>query len=69
MAGKSRKISFYRLSIDKKEPIAGSRMHRIIALSNEEVENHFKMIYDNRMHSLSNGRKAMQVVALSLIHI
>ena len=53
MAGKSRKISFYRLSIDKKEPIAGSRMHRIIALSNEEVENHFKMIYDNRMHSLS----------------
>ena len=65
MAGKSRKISFYRLSIDKKEPIAGSRMHRIIALSNEEVENHFKMIYDNRMHSLSNGRKAMQVVASS----
>ena len=52
MAGKSRKISFYRLSIDKKEPIAGSRMHRIIALSNEEVENHFKMIYDNRMHSV-----------------
>ena len=49
MAGKSRKISFYRLSIEKSEPIPGTRTHRIINLTNEEIENNFKIIYENKM--------------------
>ena len=61
MAGKSRKISFYRLSIEKSEPIPGTRTHRIINLTNEEIENNFKIIYENKMRALGNGHKVTDV--------
>lgn len=61
MAGKSRKISFYRLSIEKSEPIPGTNTHRIIELTNEEVEEHFKIIYENKMRVLPNLHKVTDV--------
>ena len=61
MAGKIRKISFYRLSIEKSEPIPGTRTHRIINLTNEEIENNFKIIYENKMRALGNGHRVTNV--------
>ena len=61
MAGKSRKVSFYLLVLEKKEPIQGSRHKRFVPLKNDEIEEHFRNIYDNKMQSLSNGNKAISV--------
>lgn len=61
MAGKSRKVSFYLLVLEKKEPIQGSRHKRFVPLKNDEIEEHFRSIYDNKMQSLSNGNKAISV--------
>ena len=46
MAGKSRKISFYLLVLEKKVPIQGSRQTRFVPLTKNEIEEHFKNIYD-----------------------
>ena len=40
MAGKSRKVSFYLLVLEKKEPIQGSRHKRFVPLKNDEIEEH-----------------------------
>lgn len=48
MAGKSRKISFYLLVLEKKVPIQGSRQTRFVPLTKNEIEEHFKNIYDNK---------------------
>lgn len=61
MAGKSRKVSFYLLVLEKKESIQGSRHKRFVPLKNDEIEEHFRSIYDNKMQSLSNGNKAISV--------
>ena len=45
MAGKSRKVSFYLLVLEKKEPIQGSRHKRFVPLKNDEIEEHFRNIY------------------------
>ena len=61
MAGKSRKISFYLLVLEKKVPIQGSRQTRFVPLTKNEIDEHFKNIYDNKMQLLSNGNKAITV--------
>ena len=61
MAGKNRKISFYLLVLEKKVPIQGSRQTRFVPLTKNEIEEHFKDIYDNKMQLLSNGNKAITV--------
>ena len=43
MAGKSRKVSFYLLVLEKKESIQGSRHKRFVPLKNDEIEEHFRI--------------------------
>ena len=57
MAGKSRKISFYRLSIEKSVSIPRTRTHRIISLTNEDIESNFKIIHESTLRAMRNGHK------------
>ena len=59
MAGKSRKISFYLLVLEKKVPIQGSRQTRFVPLTKNEIEEHFKNKNDQKMQLLTNGNKAI----------
>lgn len=59
--GKVEKYPFISWFLRKKEPIQGNRHKRFVPLKNDEIEEHFRSIYDNKMQSLSNGNKAISV--------
>ena len=61
MAVINRKVSFYRLSLVKENKICGHEKSQTHALSNAEMEEQFAYIYREKMYSISNGRKAMEV--------
>jgi len=61
MAVKSRKVSFYRLVLEKHELIPGKRKNQIKAIDNDTMEQYFKEIYNNEMNKLKGGSKAVNV--------
>lgn len=65
MANKSRKVSFYRLSLVKETFIAERNNIQLRTLSNCEIEEHFKKIYDEKMLTLANNYKAIDVASNS----
>ncbi|WP_444659097.1 hypothetical protein ACRQV7_00825 [Caproiciproducens sp. R2] len=61
MANQKRKVSFYYLSLEKQTFIKERNTTQIMPLSNEEIEEYFKKIYDKKMLELENGNKAVDV--------
>lgn len=61
MAVKNRKVSFYRLSLEKEDEIQGHGKPQTHALSNVEMEEQFAYIYREKMKEIANNRKAYEV--------
>ena len=61
MASKTRKVSFYRLSLEKSVFIEGSHTVQKSQLTNNEIEEKFREIYDDKMQQLSNGNHAKNI--------
>lgn len=65
MANKTRKVSFYRLSLEKHIPIPKQRRPQITPLTNDEIETCFQQIYNNQMKALTNNHKAINIAVFS----
>lgn len=61
MAVIQRKVSFYRLSLEKDIFVRERNTVQMQTLSNAEMEEQFNFIYQEKMADISNGRKAMEV--------
>lgn len=56
-----RKVSFYKLSLEKDFFIDNHKRARSTTLSNAEMEEQFTFIYSEKMSDISNGRKAIEI--------
>ena len=65
MASKTRKVSFYRLSLERQILLAGKNTVQVASLSNPEIESCFKKICLEKMQTLSNGHKATNITVSS----
>ena len=65
MASKTRKVSFYRLSLEKQTPIPGTNTIQVKQLSDSEIEVYFQRICAEKMQALANGHKAMNITVSS----
>lgn len=65
MASKTRKVSFYRLSLEKQTPIPGTNTVQVKQLSDSEIEVYFQRICAEKMQALANGHKAMNITVSS----
>ena len=63
MASKTRKVSFYRLSLEKQTLLPGTRTVRVTQLNNSEIEDCFRKIYNEKMQVLSDNHKAINITA------
>ena len=54
MANKTRKVSFYRLSLEKHVAVPKQRRPRVTPLTNDEIESCFQKIYDEQMKKLTD---------------
>lgn len=61
MASKTRKVSFYRLSLEKRVVVPGLKAGQIKQLSNTDVEEFFKKLYGKKMHELHDGHRAIDL--------
>lgn len=61
MASKTRKVSFYRLSLEKQASGSGSRDKQTKQLSVTDTEAFFQKIHDGKMLELKNGHKAINI--------
>lgn len=61
MATNKRKVSFYRLSLEKQTYIPEQNTMQMKILRNNEIEDCFRKIYSNKMIELANGNKAVDV--------
>lgn len=61
MASKTRKVSFYRLSLEKQTLLPGTRTVRVTQLNNDEIEDCFRKIYNEKMQVLSDNHKAIDI--------
>lgn len=48
MVSKTRKVSFYRLSLEKQTLLPGTRTVRVTQLNNSEIEDCFRGIYNEK---------------------
>ena len=65
MASKTRKVSFYRLSLEKRTFIPGTTTVQKKQLSDSDIENYFKKICTEKMQVLENGHRAMSITVSS----
>ena len=63
MVSKTRKVSFYRLSLEKQTRLPGMRTVRVTQLNNSEIEDCFREIYNEKMQVLSDNHKAINITA------
>lgn len=61
MANKTRKVSFYRLILEKYTLLSDSNVTQVKPLSNKEIEKKFKQIYEEQLILLPNGAKAVKI--------
>lgn len=66
MVSKTRKVSFYRLSLEKQTLLPGTRTVRVTQLNNSEIEDCFREIYNEKMQVLSDNHKAINITASRL---
>ena len=65
MSSKIRKVSFYRLSLEKQTLIPGSNTVQVKQLSDSDIEVYFKRICAGKMQALANEHKAMNITVSS----
>ncbi len=63
MVSKTRKVSFYRLSLEKQTLLPGTRTVQVTQLNNSEIEDCFREIYNEKMQVLSDNHKAINITA------
>ena len=63
MVSKTRKVSFYRLSLEKQTLLPRTRTVRVTQLNNSEIEDCFREIYNEKMQVLSDNHKAINITA------
>ena len=61
MASKTRKVSFYRLSLEKQTLLPGTLTVRVTQLNNNEIEDYFRKICNEKMQVLSDNHKAINI--------
>lgn len=61
MAANKRKVSFYRLSLEKQISESEQNKMKVIELKDDEIEKHFQKLYENKMVNLENGNKAIDI--------
>ena len=65
MSSKIRKVSFYRLSLEKQALIPGTNTVQVKQLSDSDIEVYFKRICAEKMQALANEHKAMNITVSS----
>ena len=63
MANKTRKVSFYRLTLEKHTLLPHSNVTEVKELNNQEIEEKFKELYDKQFITLANKNKAVKIEA------
>ena len=61
MSSKTRKVSFYRLSLKKQTIIPGTNTVQVKQLSDSDIEAYFQRICAEKMQALANEHKAMNI--------
>lgn len=61
MAGTKRKVSFYKLSLEKSTLNKERNTVKVEVLSNEKLLQYFRKLYDEKTTKLRNGNKAINV--------
>lgn len=61
MASKTRKVSFYRLSLEKRVLTSGLKAGQVKQLSNTDIEAFFQKVYAEKMHKLRDGHRAIDL--------
>lgn len=61
MANIKRKVSFYKLSLEKSTYLKGKNTVKIETLSKEKLIQYFKKLYDEKTIKLTNGNRAIHV--------
>jgi len=61
MASKARKVSFYRLSLEKQTFVPGRNAVQVKQLSDSDIEEYFKKILAEKMQNLANGHRAINI--------
>jgi hypothetical protein len=61
MASKTRKVSFYRLSLEKRVAVPGLKAGKVKQLSNTDIEEFFKKLYRAKMQKLHDGHRAINL--------
>ncbi len=61
MASKTRKVSFYRLSLEKRVLTSGLKAGQVKQLNNTDIEAFFQKIYAEKMQKLRDGHRAIDL--------
>ena len=69
MASKTRKVSFYRLSLEKQTLIPGTNTVQVRQLKASDIETYFQRICAEKMQNLANGHKAMNITVSSSSYV
>ena len=65
MSSKTRKVSFYRLSLEKQTLLPGTNTVQVKQLSDSDIEAYFQRICAEKMQALANEHKAMNITVSS----
>ena len=65
MSSKTRKVSFYRLSLEKQTLLPGTNTVQVKHLSDSDIEAYFQRICAEKMQALANEHKAMNITVSS----
>lgn len=69
MSGTKRKVSFYKLSLEKTPPIKEKNTKEAEVLSNEKLLQYFRKLYDEKSTQLKNGNKAINVNTSAEVYV
>lgn len=61
MASKTRKVSFYRLSLEKRVSVPDQKTDQVRQLNNTDIEAFFQKLYAEKMHKLRDGHRAIDL--------
>lgn len=61
MASKTRKVSFYRLSLEKRVSVPDQKTGQVRQLNNTDIEAFFQKLYAEKMHKLRDGHRAIDL--------
>lgn len=69
MASKTRKVSLYRLSLEKRILIPGTNTVQVKQLSDSDAETYFQRICTEKMQNIADGHKAITITVSSSCYV